>query len=275
MPKDEPMAANPPDGAIIDYVIPAHVRGPVQLQILDASGAVIRSYSSSDKVPPLVPSKLEIAPEWVVRPQPLFTSPGQHRFVWDLRYAASPGLSGGEERRAKGVWAPPGHYTVVLNVDGATFRQALELKPDPRVKVTKDDYARQYALAREVETARADAHRALHEAEGLYGKLKKSEDSASGEHRATLADLDQNLAQLAGLVADEPRWATPEPEHPWGTLHDISGDLDRLANAVDGADGAPSPDAENGFRKRNAALSALLKNWNVLKERIEAALRPH
>ena len=54
----------------------------------------------------------------------------------------------------------------------------------------------------------------------------------------------------------------------------MSGDLDRLADAVDRADGTPSPDAESGFRKRATALASLLKNWKVLKERTEAALRP-
>ena len=38
MPKDEPLAPNPPDGAFIDYVLPAHVNGPVGLQILEGQG---------------------------------------------------------------------------------------------------------------------------------------------------------------------------------------------------------------------------------------------
>ncbi|HLY04453.1 MAG TPA: hypothetical protein VKR31_01785 [Rhizomicrobium sp.] len=274
MPKDEPMAANPPNGAIIDYVLPSQVQGPVQLEILDASGAVVRHYSSADKSPPPVPSKLKIAPEWIAQRLPLRASPGQHRFVWDMHYAAASGLSEGGEHEAKGVWAPPGRYTVALNVGGRTFRQTLELKPDPRVQASPDAYAAQYALAKEVESARADAHKAMRDAESLHGKLTKAEAAAGGDRRAALANLDRQLVQLAGFVADEPRWAAPEPEHEWGTLHDVSGDLDGLADAVDSADGAPSPDAESGFRKRNAALASVLKNWNALRVRIEAALRP-
>jgi len=278
MPKDEPMAPNPPDGAVIDYVIPVQVRGPVQLEILDASGAVVRRASSGDKTPPLVPSKLKIAPEWVERPMQPRTSPGHHRFVWDLHYAARPGLSQEEEDEARpptGIWAPPGRYTVVLNVNGRAFRQTLELKPDPRVKAQPADYARAFALARDVERARVDAHKALHEAEGLHMKLVKTEIGARGDRRALLGRLDHRLVEIAGPVADEPRWASPEPEHAWGTLHDLAADLDRLADAVDGADGAPSPDAESGYRQREKILLSALSTWKALQQKIKAALYAH
>src|SRR5581483_3687339 len=44
--KDEPQAPNPPDGAIIDYYLRTNASGPVTLEILDASGAVLRTFSS-------------------------------------------------------------------------------------------------------------------------------------------------------------------------------------------------------------------------------------
>jgi photosystem II stability/assembly factor-like uncharacterized protein len=275
MPKDESMAGNPPDGAVIDYVVPAQVRGPVQFEILDASGALVRRSSSGDKAPSRVPSRLKIAPEWVERPIHPRTSPGQHRFVWDLRYATSAALSEDGELEPQGVWAPPGQYTVVLNVNARDFRQTLDLKPDPRVQAHPADYAREFALAREIERARVDARKALHEAEGLHAKLVKSEIGANGERRAMLSQLDRRLIEIAGPVADEPRWASPEPEHAWGTLHDISADLDRLADAVDGADGAPSPDAESGYRQREKALLSKLSSWRALQDRIDAALDAH
>src|SRR5205814_604286 len=61
MPKDEAMAPNPPDGASIDYVLPAQLRGPVRLAILDAHGAVVRRFSSDKIPPPSKSSKLKVA----------------------------------------------------------------------------------------------------------------------------------------------------------------------------------------------------------------------
>src|SRR5439155_26682779 len=46
MPKDEPLAANPPLGAMIDYILAAPVSGPVVLQLFDESGALVNRFSS-------------------------------------------------------------------------------------------------------------------------------------------------------------------------------------------------------------------------------------
>jgi hypothetical protein len=272
MPKDEPMAPNPPNGAIIDYVVPQHVRGSVQLAILDASGATLRGFSSTTRAAPTDASTSKIAAEWIEKAPVLQTSPGQHRFAWDMHYEAPAGLSGGE-RQEKGVWAPPGHYTVVLTVNGESFREPLELKPDPRVTARAADYARSFALARRVEAERLDVRKAVRDAEKLHAKLTKAIAQASAQQRSVLATLDRRLMQIAGLVADEPRWVSPEPEHEWGTLYELSADLDNLASAVDGADGAPSPDAEHGFAARQATLASALKTWNALRPQIGTGLR--
>src|SRR5204863_2168392 len=112
MPRDEALAANPPSGAMIDYVL---VNGTTQvsLEIVDAAGKTVRAYSSKDAPPPPDPARLRTAPEWVAPPPALKTTPGMHRFVWPLRYAAPAGLSGGR-RAGDGVWAPPGKYSVRL-----------------------------------------------------------------------------------------------------------------------------------------------------------------
>ncbi|MBV9911349.1 MAG: hypothetical protein JOZ93_02175, partial [Sinobacteraceae bacterium] len=47
MPPDEPLAANPPPGAIINYVLPRDARH-VSLEIRDPRGEIVRRYSSDD-----------------------------------------------------------------------------------------------------------------------------------------------------------------------------------------------------------------------------------
>src|SRR5262249_19137344 len=46
MPRDEPLAENPPAGASIDYYLKSNAGGPVSLEILDPSGEPVRRYSS-------------------------------------------------------------------------------------------------------------------------------------------------------------------------------------------------------------------------------------
>jgi hypothetical protein len=272
MPKDEALAPNPPDGAIIDYVLPAQLRGPVRLAILDAHGAIVRRFSSDKIARPPGASKLKIAPEWIEKPIPLRASPGQHRFVWDVHYEPPAELSG-EDGNAKGVWAPPGRYTVVLTVSGQDFRQELEVKPDPRIKADAGDYLRQFALAQQIETVRVELRKALREAQALHARLTSLAARAHSRRRSNLLDLDNQLARIADPVPDEPRWVSPEPEHGWGTLHDLSVDFDRLGEAVDGADGRPTADAEDGFRRRQAALASGLRAWNDLSAKINSATK--
>src|SRR5207249_1470807 len=41
MPKDEPLAPNPPLGAMIDYALPAPAPAPVEIAIYDQTGALV------------------------------------------------------------------------------------------------------------------------------------------------------------------------------------------------------------------------------------------
>jgi len=206
MPKDEPMASNPPLGAVIDYLLGPNGATQVDLQILDAAGKVVRAYSSKDPVPTADPAKLRTAAEWFTAPPSLQTTPGMHRFVWPLRYPAPAGLTVGR-RAGDGTWAPPGTYTVELTVDGQKLTQPLTVVADPRIKMTAEEYAAQFALAKKVEALRA----------GVAAALKDVPALPSGQ------------------------------EPPVNSLRWLEGALQRLAGVVDGADAPPTRDARASY----------------------------
>ncbi|WP_216838970.1 sialidase family protein [Caulobacter sp. S45] len=273
MPKDEPLAVNPPMGANIDYLLPNAPREPVEITILDAQGREVRRFSSVDVPPSPDLAKLDIAPEWRTVETPPAATPGAHRFVWDLHYAAPAGLTPGKKRGGAGVWAPPGRYTVALTVDGRTLRQPLELHPDPRLKVTPDDFAREFALARRLEAARARATMALDDAKDMHQRLV-STAADRPERRAELTALDARLQVLAAVPVEGPRAGPPVPPQTAEALADIAVRLDALAQAVDGADGAPTPDAESGYAQASRALDATLAKWTVLRVEADGMLGP-
>ena len=160
MPKDEPLAANPPDGALIDYALPADAAGPVTLSILDAHDGPVRRFSSTDPTTVARPVQAQVRAEWVPPPVVLATTPGMHRFVWDLRYASAEPAT--EERPTpQGAWAPPGRYEIELNVGGKKFRQALEVKEDPRVTISQAALLREFTLTQQIEQASARASNAV------------------------------------------------------------------------------------------------------------------
>ena len=231
MPKDEPLAPNPPLGAMIDYSVAAPVSGPVVIQIFDSSGALVNRFSSDDKVPPLDLSKLPVAPEWVLSPKPPVggTRPPSLR----LGSALSHGPPGSPTRTVlDGVWAPPGRYTVEVDVGGQQLRQPLDIVPDPRIRVTQADFEAQFRLARQIEQSRARVRNLLKEASALEDKLKGN---------AAAQGLVAQIDALTGLPVPTLGSAAPE------TLQGISDRLDELNTAVEGSDGAPSPDALKGY----------------------------
>jgi photosystem II stability/assembly factor-like uncharacterized protein len=139
-PRDEPLAENPPYGAIIDYFLRSASPGPVTLEILDAGGDPIRRYSSEDRPPAVNPDTLNIPAFWRRTPEPLSAAPGMHRWVWDLRPTPTGtggrggGGGGGPFGRGGEARALPATYTVRLTVGGKTYTQPLVVRDDPRSK---------------------------------------------------------------------------------------------------------------------------------------------
>ncbi|HUN74625.1 MAG TPA: hypothetical protein VMU40_08930 [Steroidobacteraceae bacterium] len=270
MPKDEPLAANPPDGAIIDYLLPANLDGAVTVTILDSQDQVVRRFSSADPVKPPDPSKLEFAPEWVAPAVSVSKLPGMHRLVWNLRYAGPDTASGGEARG--GVWAAPGTYSVELGAGGRTYRQPLRVEPDPRTHVSEAALERQFVLARQVAQAsmRASAARtqATHLLEALRSRLARP-----GALHARLASFAAHARDLSGVQLDAfPENVALPVTQRTDSLQALSAALDKLEGAVDGADADPSPDARASYATLAGMLDSTLAEWQRLKDRDLARL---
>src|SRR6185295_4516377 len=269
MPRDEPAAPNPPNGALIDYVLKSGARQPVTLEIRDAQGALVRRYSSADAPPKADPAKLTVTPDWVKVPSTLSAAPGHHRFVWPLRYPPPKA----DNPYADSVWAPPGRYTLVLEVDGARLTQPLTVVPDPRVSLPPQAYIEQFALARRIEEESVKVAAAAAEADGLIDALGERRQGADSAIATAIEALQARAVDLSGAILPkdpQPRWwLTPRSV---SSLRFLAGALNRLATAVDDSDGAPSPDAVAGFEKLQTTLVATLGAWEALKAKDLAAL---
>lgn len=265
LPKDEPMAANPPDGAAIDYVLPGTTKGPVTLTLLDARNRKIRSFASGEKTSAPDVSKLEFAPEWLPPHAILSSAPGMHRFVWDLHY---PGPADPEDPFTPGgAWAPPGLYFVELSADGQRLRQPLTVRPDPRVKIPLAALQREFELASKVQEASIRAAAALKAADSL---LKALATRAPHETRlrAQFAHLMAAVSELSGLpLPSDKRASRPGAPPPPGSLKAIAAALDNLKRAVDGADADPSADSRGAYAKLTEMLTGRLQLWQRLKQK--------
>lgn len=161
LPQEEPAGENPPDGAILSYYLKARASGPVTLEILDGSGAVVRAYSSADAADP-IRDEGNVPAYWMRPSQVLSGEPGMHRFIWDLHYARPKGLPAAfpiaavyrnTVRSPHGVWALPGTYTVKLTVDGKSSTRPFQLRMDPRVKTPDLALRQQFRLSTQLSDA--------------------------------------------------------------------------------------------------------------------------
>ena len=123
----------PPMGAQIDYWLGSGVSGPVTLDIVDAAGTVVRSFSSEGpgETAATEPSMRQMVTVRSGTPK-LSHAAGHNRFTWDLALAgpwdASPQRSG-----HNGPMVLPGTYQVRLRAAGTTATQPLDLRMDPRI----------------------------------------------------------------------------------------------------------------------------------------------
>ena len=140
LPPEEPAGKNPPDGAILNFYLAAPAR-LVTLEVLDASGVLVRRYSSDDKPELIDPNTVPYPLYWARPPQILGTKAGCHRFIWDMRPTPPTGgrrglsmisILGDTPVGPRAPMVQPGTYRVRLTVDGKPFEHELRLLPDPR-----------------------------------------------------------------------------------------------------------------------------------------------
>jgi photosystem II stability/assembly factor-like uncharacterized protein len=267
-PKDEPMADNPPSGAILDYFVKSDKASPLVLEILDDRGQPVRRYASDDKSPQPDLQRIQTTPDWMPMPEPPSASAGMHRFVWDLHYDLPQELvnpTRGFRGRA-GLWAPPGRYTVSVSHAGKTLTRSIVVARDPRVRsVTDVDLVRQYELARDVQAERVRVSAALRQAGSLRKQIAAAREGRKGKGASALDALEKAIDLAAG-----PPTLSPSEEFfdPGGlsptSLRRLSRSLSELQSAVESADAAPTPDALTGFAERRKLVDQGLARWQAV-----------
>jgi len=284
-PPELPAAENPAAGAIIDYALAANAAGPVKLEIVDASGRVIRSYSSDDPVldpdPALDPASYDRVCQknpaaadcslplyWPAPQQRLSTRAGLHRFTWDTRYQpigdnprtgeveATGAVPHRSERTPVAPWAAPGRYTVRLTVEGKSYTQPLTLRLDPRVKAPAAGLRQLAALSREMYDLAAASHAAHLQARARI-------DSLSGAARAQVESLAPPAPARAPRALVRPgqlaRAAPPT------TLESASQAALAAAMAMQDADVAPTAAQVAACGRARAQVTAVLARWRRLE----------
>jgi len=275
IPPDEPAGQNPPDGAIIDYVLAAPAKS-VTLEILDSAGKLVRRYSSAEKFEP--PKDHANVPWYWIRPrQELATTPGGHRFLWDLHYAPLPqaqvvypiaAIAFNTAPIPTSPWVMPGEYSVKLTVDGKSSAQPLRVVMDPRVKTPHEGLAEQFRLSKEMYDGTVRAYAALDRLRGVREQVKAIQNPPAAV-AAALADFDKTAAALEGEGGGG-GFGAPAPATE--SLNSVAFSLRAVMSLLQGADVAPTTQGVAAAADRSKALAEVLKRWDALRGETLTAL---
>jgi len=274
-PPDMATGENPPDGAMIDYTIGAGFKGVLTLEIVDSKGALVTRINSNDPVPPLDPRYPDPV-LWARAPRVLLTTEGHHRFLWDLRYPAVPGMSTGPSADeavphdtpavASSPFVLPGSYTVKLSFSGKTLSEPLTVVLDPRVKTPSAELEKQFQISKSIYSDSMRATTALHEITVLREQMKAKSNEAPVAGASD--SLEEKLNHIAGNEGREGRGGggggRGGPAGP-ATLGTLRLQLARLEHTVQAADVAPTTAQVEAYEDLEKPLGDLLDQWTAIK----------
>ena len=264
---------NPPHGAVIYYYFkkapkPEAKPGEVTIEILDASGTVVRKFSSNKTEPleePLDPDDKK--PEKQIKPED-----GLNRFVWDLRYDEAnrvPGYFLWEYNEgAKGPLALPGNYQVRLTANGKTLTAPLEVKIDPRVTVSQADLEKQFKLEMNVREQLNRVYDAVNQIQDVREQLEGLKKRVvPGDSTKPLLDGASALeAKLIAVRDPLINFKISASEDSLAYVPGIDAKLAFLSMAVAGfADSAPTEAENREFDKLKKQTEELLARWDQVR----------
>jgi photosystem II stability/assembly factor-like uncharacterized protein len=247
--------ANPPSGAIIYYDVAAGTDSTkVKLELVDAAGATVRTFTSKPK-----PSDANSV---------ISGRPGMHRMVWDLQSAkldAPKGLT--FFGSTSGPAVTPGQYAARLTVNGKTLTAPLDVLQDPRVHMTAAQLAEQSQTMRVI-TDRSNA---------IFRDAKRLNDvrdqvRAIVAHAGDLPDSAQvsSTGKLLAARLDSLSIELVQPQHTNG--QDIigfpNGVVDDWLYLAGNVNGSYMP-VTGGDKQR---LADLQQQWLAVQSRIDTLL---
>jgi photosystem II stability/assembly factor-like uncharacterized protein len=278
LPPDEPLAPNPPDGAVIDFRLKADAAGPVTLAILDSNGKLVRRFASTDRPEPVDSQTLQIDPRWVRPPRILPATAGSHRFVWDLHYPPPEGprsypISATYGDTPSGPLGPavlPGTYVVRLIVGGKSIEQPLVIKMDPRVTTPAAGLEQQFKLSMVCYDGTAEARAAVTQIRAVRKQLEDRKAKAA-DLAVAIDAIDAKLAALEGPSGGGGK-GIRNPQLQEASLGRVAGELGRLLAILQGADATPTTQATAAVAEARKELDGLLSRWAEIRQKDLAEL---
>ena len=256
---------NPPAGAVVYYWLKDRPKGEMTLEFLDASGKLVRKFSTREEQRPAGPQAGEGGEEGFAPPPParLSANAGVNRFVWNLRYpdaTSFPGLI----MWAGSVTGPrvaPGKYQVRLTVDGKSQTQPFEVMKDPRLTTTPEEYTKQATLALQLRDKLSETNQGVIR---IREVRKQLEDYTKRDDKRVADAAKSLITKLTAVEEELYQTKNRASEDPLNYPIKLNNKLAHLLMVVAGGDYPPTQQSYMVYEDLATRVNAQLKALNTL-----------
>ncbi len=258
------LGKNPPNGVVVYYQFKNKPKetDTLKLQFLDEQSNVIKTFIGK-------PTKKTAEPSGEEDDTPTCPADsGMNKFVWDMRYPDATKLPGAIMwgGSTQGPAAVPGNYQVRLWYANRSWTQQFEIRKDPRVKATADDFKQQLELLMKIRDKVSAAHEAVSnvreirkQTEDLVKKLEKHplKDSVSNSAKRLNDQLKKIEEEIVQVKIKSGQDALNYPIKLNDKIASISG-------VVASADARPTAQAYAVFDELSSKLDAQLAKYKQI-----------
>lgn len=216
-------AKNPEYGANINFYLADGENVTAVVDILDPSGAVIRTLKDTT------------------------AKAGVNRMVWDLGHEAAVkvgnALGGGFFSGSMFPYASPGQYTARLKVNGDVMETTIEVRADPRVELSQEAYDSKTKTLLELRELLSRTNTMINKTNTYQKQLKelkqKLDQSEEKDFEQSLPDdVDGAMKNISDLQDDILRM--PPPGMNYRQRPRVRGEIRSLMRAINGATAKPT-----------------------------------
>lgn len=264
--------SNPPNGAVIYYWLKNKPKGEVTLEFLDAAGKSIQKFSSKAPEQPDAKTKIpegeeeEAGAQGKDQPKRVPAEQGLNRFEWDLRYPDATTFPGIIlwDGSVHGPQVVPGTYQVRLTVANKTQTQKFELRRDPRVATTPEQYNAQLELELQIREKLSQTNAAVIEIREARKQIEELDarlaDSKGSEKTKPIREKAEALSKDLTAI-EEALYQTKNraSEDPLNFPVRLNNKLAALMEAIASAEAAPTASEQQVYEDISTLVNAQLR----------------
>jgi hypothetical protein len=279
---------NPANGVVVYYYLKSKPATDVTLEFFDPAGKSVQKFTARAPQPTPTPApgaaSTMRAPEQPQAPSGeesqvfafgggggparVSTNPGLNRFVWNMRHpdaSTFPGLimwAAGTQ----GPRAVPGVYTVKLTAGGQTISETFEIKKDPRLDATPQDFAKQLDLLLKIRDKVTETHNAITQIRQVRTQLEELQKRVAGQANfARVVEAAKSLNQKLTAVEEELyQTKNQSSQDPLNYPIRLNNKLAALGGVVGSDDSAPTEQSYAAYEDLTAKINAQLQRLDAV-----------